>query len=681
MPFFTTKVSFRVLMDKTFKKHSTKRSRELAKVEVVEVAPPPIASPPQEEVVKVDLNDAYHDPSILDIRRNSVYGLNDFIVEINKVTAIASPAASKILFAPSPSPTIVVDPPAKIVEFSPVRKVSDDLIITPPQTPPPVTAAVVPCPSSAYVLDAPMPKRESLELVVSSVSTVAASVLTPSMPPAPRVMTLDDLKFIKVLNVGSSGQVYMVKDKVTKERRALKIIPNAGLVAGQIAGILEEQAVLRKTAGAPYLLTLDASFYDTKNFYLVMPLYPTDLESEIIRCDKFPKARARFYFVEGYLALTYLHTEGIIHRDIKPANMLLSRDGHVVLGDFGLAKDFFTKPTLAERMFQPFWPYARGDDVGLPTTRRRSGNDPELLFTLFARCGTALHLSPELLRGDWYSFGVDYWALAVCLYMMVTGRPPFDTESEEFEDLRHEILNTEVSFRPEDGVDAPTEDFLTQLLQKDPEDRLRLTELEEHPFFEGVNWPLMEKKLVPAPWIPPTDPRHVMHEKPAEFIPGVPLDDGVGPYPEFEYTSEAVRTGVVRTEDVIEDEDGPEQGDGREEPTGQEVKLPLSRIAAFCQRVFGSQMWRKDLEPSSSGLPTSASLSSTIDLPPTPSVYSCSASSMRCDGPALDRPWAPSTPAVHGSGVLSRLRLWFERLWVPKTRDVPDFAGRFDLLA
>ncbi|KAF8068052.1 kinase-like domain-containing protein [Lyophyllum atratum] len=640
MSFFTARISFRVLVNKTIKKASSEDSEALVKVESVEA---PIATSPQEAEVKVNLLDAFHDPSVLDVRQNMVFGLNNFVIEVTKVTIIGFPAAMKPLLLPSPLPT--------------------------------------------NVLEAPVEKEEPLPLAVTYNEPPA--IVTPSQAPSSRVMTLKDLKFIKVLGMGSSGQVHLVRDKVTKERRALKVIPNANMVAGQIAGLLEEQAVLRSVGSALFLLSLDASFYDTKNFYFAMPLHPTDLESEIIRCDKFSKARARFYFIEGYLALTYLHSQGIIHRDVKPANMLLDRDGHVVLCDFGLARDFRAKPTLAERVFQPFWPYSRGDVVS-PTTRRREGNDPNLLFTLIARCGTGLHLSPEILKGEWYSFGVDIWALSVCLFMMLTGRPPFDTESESLEDLKSEILNSDISLLPEDDVDEASQDFLTQLLQKDPEDRLRLTELEEHPFFEGVNWPLMEKRAIPAPWLPDPEPAHVLHETPAEFVPGVPFD-GVGPYPAFDYTSDAVMAGVIRLEDVVEGE-----VENVEEPTveqeQEEAEDSPSTIRAFFQRVFSPRSWGKTRSTHTTRHAASTSLS-TLALPPTPTIPTLPVSSCHSAVSVDDSPppapdcactSMPSTFVArhveNGTGLLFKVRLWLKRLRVPKAR-CEQVAGQLDLLA
>ncbi len=162
--------------------------------------------------------------------------------------------------------------------------------------------------------------------------------------------------------------------------------------------------------------------------------YPTDIESEIIRCDKFPADRARFYMVEivsnivlgfdsivliGFkiIALEELHKRGIVHRDIKAANILIRSDGHLVLADFGLAKDFGSKPTIAERSCQPYWPFKTGDNVfegprRLPT---------ELTFVSKEWCGSEMEMAPEIVRRNYYSFGVNYWSAGVTLYAMVTG--------------------------------------------------------------------------------------------------------------------------------------------------------------------------------------------------------------------------------------------------------------------
>ncbi|KAG6889518.1 hypothetical protein C0995_000399 [Termitomyces sp. Mi166 len=647
MPFFrSTSLSFRSLVNSKLKKTASAPPSQ-AKTALPSAELQSTSSGRKGANLESNVADAFHDPTVLDIRRSMVYGLNNLVIEVNKMTVVASPTASSCLLKPSPSPTIVV------------------------------------APGPVSVLSKPSPASE------------------------PRITVLADLDFIKVLGVGSSAQVYLVQNRRTNVRRALKVVPHAEMVFGQIFSVREEQSILRTLVlsariegGAQYFLEFDASFYDTKNFYFLM-----------------------------YLGLSHLHSLGIIHRDIKPANLLISSSGHVVITDFGLSRDFHIRPTLAERVFQPYWPYAREDIVG-PNTPRRAGDDVRLKFTLFARCGTGLHMAPELLRDETYSFGVDFWALAISLYMMLTGRPPFDSESEEFNDVRREILESELEFKEDDDISITAQDFLYQMLEKCPEDRLRITEIEEHPFFAGVNWPLMETYSVPAPWVPASDePNFVLQEEAVEFVAGRPFDD-LGPYPDFDWETtsseefDEVDLAQAESEEIVAADKSEEEVEEEESEIVEERDTPLEEVVeaekqpnafkVFFQRLWP---WSKSKKGSSTERPRAEKpgliSTSALHLPPTPSsfsslsssssapwqefpdgrseMYSSSSSPFPSDTPTSSIAPRPSvtleTPAPqplifrhveNGTGLLFKLRVWFKRLFPWST--TTQLVSRFDLL-
>lgn len=107
---------------------------------------------------------------------------------------------------------------------------------------------------------------------------------------------------------------------------------------------------------------------------------------------RFSENRARFYFAEIYLAITYLHSQNIIYRDLKPENVLLDMKGHVWLTDFGISSMSLTAQSF---------------------------------------CGTPEYLAPEILHSSSYDHAIDLWSLGILLYEMLTGGPPFEGNTRE----------------------------------------------------------------------------------------------------------------------------------------------------------------------------------------------------------------------------------------------------------
>lgn len=91
------------------------------------------------------------------------------------------------------------------------------------------------------------------------------------------------------------------------------------------------------------------------------------------------------------LALEFLQSEGIVHRDVKPENVLLSENGYIKLTDFGLAQHL-----------EYLSHHRRGEALG-----------------------TVFYMAPEVLRHQEYSYPVDWYAVGIMMYEMLTGAPPF----------------------------------------------------------------------------------------------------------------------------------------------------------------------------------------------------------------------------------------------------------------
>ncbi|XP_065319056.1 protein kinase C zeta type-like [Gordionus sp. m RMFG-2023] len=116
-------------------------------------------------------------------------------------------------------------------------------------------------------------------------------------------------------------------------------------------------------------------------------------------------------------------------------------------------------------------------------------------MTTNTSCGTPLYVAPEILRGDDYSFGVDWWSLGITMYEMLTGLTPFDGMKDNREELFKAILEDPISIPEHVSVNATS--ILTGFLNKDPRERLGwhpsngFYQILFHKYFQTVEWNLV----------------------------------------------------------------------------------------------------------------------------------------------------------------------------------------------
>ncbi|KAM6949019.1 LOW QUALITY PROTEIN: RAC-beta serine/threonine-protein kinase-like [Aplochiton taeniatus] len=328
-------------------------------------------------------------------------------------------------------------------------------------------------------------------------------------------VTMSDFDYLKVLGKGTFGKVLLVKEKATGMYYAMKIIRKEHVITKvNVQHTISESRVLQKIKH-PFLITLQYAFQTHDRLFFVMEFANGgELFFHLSRERVFSEDWVRFYGAEIVSALDYLHSRNMAYRDLKLENLLLDKDGHVKITDFGLCKEDVTD----------------GD-------------------TMHTCCGTPEYIAPEVLVGE-YSRAVDWWGLGVIMYEMLCGRPPF--YSRDCKLLFELILMQQVVFPENVGPEA--EDLLTGLLMKAPKQRLgggpgNAKDVMAHKFFTSINWQdVVERKLTP-PFKPQftseSDTRYFDDEFTAQAITPADMSDSLDPgdvyhhrhFPEFSYSA------------------------------------------------------------------------------------------------------------------------------------------------
>ncbi|KAI0301916.1 kinase-like domain-containing protein [Multifurca ochricompacta] len=221
---------------------------------------------------------------------------------------------------------------------------------------------------------------------------------------ASSIPCLDDYEVLRTLGAGANATVYLVREKHTSSLYALKAVDKYTVDGRKVAcrAVVNEQVALSELNGSDLILPLHACFHDTENFYLVTEYLPGGDLQQLQISRVLDVEAVRFYMAELLLAIEHVHAHNIVHRDVKPENIFIDMDGHVVLGDFGIAWQF-----------------------------DRDTSTPDGYFTR-GRVGTPAFSSPEVLFGEDYSFEVDLWAFGVILYEMLSGKVRVDCLSLRF---------------------------------------------------------------------------------------------------------------------------------------------------------------------------------------------------------------------------------------------------------
>lgn len=242
-------------------------------------------------------------------------------------------------------------------------------------------------------------------------------------------------RVIGVVGSGASGTVFQVEHLFTKRVEAMKVLAEE-LTADpeQVRRFLRESQVQAQLSH-PHLVSVHNAFFENRKLCLVMQWVDGEPLNRRIAEGTVPRLLAVNIARQLLSALSHAHEHGVIHRDVKPANILIDREGHVKLTDFGLARPCADKDTT-----QP--------GIAL---------------------GSVHYMSPEQIRGlpnvDARS---DLYSVGAVLYEMLTGRKLFDGP-DAFSVMKAQVEQTPVppaAFVP--GLPSRLNDVILRALNKDP---------------------------------------------------------------------------------------------------------------------------------------------------------------------------------------------------------------------
>jgi len=291
---------------------------------------------------------------------------------------------------------------------------------------------------------------------------------------------LESFHLLKVLGSGAYGKVFLVKKMHGHDAGclyAMKVLKKAAIVHKPKTAehTITERQVLESVRQSPFLVTLHYAFQTNSRLHLILDYVSGgELFTHLSSRGKFTEAEVRIYAAEILLAIQHLHDLGIIYRDLKLENILLDSDGHIVLTDFGLSKEFI------------------------------NGN-----HRTFSFCGTIEYMAPEVVRNtlEGHSYSADVWSFGVLVYELLTGASPFTVQGtkNDQKQVSKRILTKSPPIPR--NISKAALDLILKLLVKDPKKRLGygkdgINNIKAHIFWKGLDWNKLLQKKIQAPFKP-----------------------------------------------------------------------------------------------------------------------------------------------------------------------------------
>jgi TolB-like protein/Flp pilus assembly protein TadD len=268
---------------------------------------------------------------------------------------------------------------------------------------------------------------------------------------------LGSYEIVSPLGAGGMGEVYRARDARLGRDVAVKVLPEDFLEGEEPKARFEREAKLLAALNHPNIAAIHAfeeipgSPSSAPRHLLVMEF----LEGMTLRdrLDSGPIAPRQVvdYALQIAKGLSAAHEKGIVHRDLKPENLFLTKDGHLKILDFGLAKR-----TEQDRT---------GDETSAPTESKHT--EPGVVM------GTVAYMSPEQVRGLPVDHRSDIFSFGAILYELLSGKKAFKRDTPA--DTMSAILKEEPPELSESGrnISSALDHVVKHCLEKDRANRFQ----------------------------------------------------------------------------------------------------------------------------------------------------------------------------------------------------------------
>ena len=269
---------------------------------------------------------------------------------------------------------------------------------------------------------------------------------------------------LKDLGQGAYGSVKLVKNKLTEETRAMKVIKITEKLSFKEEQEIINEIFILKSLDHPNILKI-FEFYQKKDEYDLITEYCEggDLYDEIINNVPFSESFTAYVIYQMLSAINYCHKMNILHRDIKPENILITGRNEdnfpqIKICDFGTSK-IFEKGKFNQRLI-----------------------------------GSSYYIAPEVLNKN-YNEKCDLWSCGIILYTMLIGEPPFggDNDNEIIKKIKKGVYN--LSGGQFNRISNNSIDLIKSLLKINIDQRISAEQALNHQWFKDLKTKELYNKI------------------------------------------------------------------------------------------------------------------------------------------------------------------------------------------